>query len=111
MERASCGKVRPILVPLSRLFAPGTWYVFLVRDDTHPAILSRMIEGYRRMTPAEKLARCGDLSTAVRQLAAARIRAEHPEASERDIVIRVARLLYPVDLISRASSLEPPRER
>jgi hypothetical protein len=65
-----------------------------------------MIEGYRRMTPAEKLARCGDLSMAVRQLAAARVRSEQPEANERDVLIRVASLLYPADLLKRAMERE-----
>ncbi len=90
----------------SRSFARARATLASVRDDTHPAILSRMIEGYRRMTPAQKLARCGDMSTAVRQLAAARIRAEHPEASERDVLLRVAALLYPSDLLSRAVGSE-----
>jgi hypothetical protein len=65
-----------------------------------------MVEGYRRMTPAQKLARCGDLSSAVRQLAATRVRAEHPEASEREVVLRVAALLYPADLMKRAVGWE-----
>lgn len=78
-----------------------------MRDDTHPAILALMLEGYRRMTPAQKLARCGDLSTAVRQLAAARIRAEHPEADEREVLLRVASLLYPADLMERAAGWKP----
>lgn len=68
-----------------------------------------MLEGYRRMTPAEKLARCGDLSSAVRQLSAARIRSEHPGADEREVTRRVAALLYPAELLDRA--LGPARER
>ncbi|MGO8996972.1 MAG: hypothetical protein ACLQVI_26960 [Polyangiaceae bacterium] len=80
-------------------------------DDTHPTIAKMMIEGYRRMTPAEKLARCGDLSSAVRQLSAARIRAEHPGAGEREIGLRVAALLYPAELMERAFGWVPERAR
>ncbi len=80
-------------------------------DDTHPAIAKMLVEGYRRMSPAEKLARCGDLSASVRQLAAARIRAEHPRADEREVQLRVASLLYPADLLRRAVGWEPDRPR
>jgi hypothetical protein len=50
------------------------------------------------------------LSSAVRQLAAARIRREHPGADEREIRIRVAALLYPSDLLKRAVGWEPGAE-
>jgi hypothetical protein len=79
-------------------------------NDTHPTVERMMLEGYRRMTPAEKLARCGDLSSTVRQLAAARIRREHPDADDREIRIRVAALLYPADLLKRAVGWEPATE-
>jgi hypothetical protein len=80
-------------------------------DDTHPAVAKMIIDGYRRMTPAEKLARCGDLSSAVRQLSAARIRAEHPEADEREVRVRVAALLYPAELLRRAVGWVPEQAR
>ena len=76
-------------------------------DDTHPTIAKMMVDGYRRMLPAEKLARCGDLSSAVRQLSAARIRAEHPGADEREVRLRVAALLYPAELMKRALGWVP----
>jgi hypothetical protein len=73
-----------------------------VIDDTHPTIARMILDGYRRMTPAEKLARCADLSLAVRQLAAARIRTEHPQADDHEVRLRVAALLYPPELMMRA---------
>jgi hypothetical protein len=82
-----------------------------VRDDTHPTIARKIIEGYRRMTPAEKLARCGELSSAVRQLSAARIRQEHPGADDREVRVRVAALLYPAELLERAVGWHPERAR
>jgi hypothetical protein len=78
-------------------------------DDTHPTIAKMILDGYRRMTPAEKLARCGDLSLAVRQLSAARIRMEHPDADDHEIRLRVAALLYPRELVSRAFGWTPER--
>jgi hypothetical protein len=82
-----------------------------VIDDTHPTVAKMIIDGYRRMTPAEKLARCGDLSSAVRQLSAARIRAERPEANEREVQLRVAALLYPAELLKRAFGWAPEQAR
>jgi hypothetical protein len=80
-------------------------------NDTHPAIAAMILDGYRRMTPAEKLARCADLSTSVRQLAAARIRAENPGLTEREVLWRVAALLYPPELLERAARWEAERRR
>jgi hypothetical protein len=82
-----------------------------VRGDTHPTIFKKIVEGYRRMTPAEKLARCGDLSSAVRQLSAARIRQEHPDADDREVRVRVAALLYPAELLERAVGWRSERVR
>ena len=45
-------------------------------SDTPPEIEEILIEGYRRMTPAERLLRAFDMSKAVQQLALARIRAQ-----------------------------------
>lgn len=78
-----------------------------MKDDTHPAIAKMIMDGYRRMTPAEKLARCGDLSSAVRQLSAARIRREYPDADDREVRLRVAALLYPRELLMRAFGWAP----
>jgi hypothetical protein len=75
--------------------------------DTHPRIERMIIEGYRRMTPAQKLARVFDLSLAVRQLSAARIRNEHPELDERTVQERVAELCYGPDLVRRALGRPP----
>ena len=50
----------------------------LFSRDTRPEVVGVLLDGYRRMTPAEKLARVADLSAASRQMAAARIRQQHP---------------------------------
>jgi DNA-directed RNA polymerase subunit L len=47
----------------------------------------------------------------VRQLSAARIRAEHPEADEREVRVRVAALLYPAELMRRALDRVPEQAR
>jgi hypothetical protein len=53
-------------------------------NDTHPAIEAILIEGYRRMTPAQKLRRVEDLTRTVRQLALQDIRRRYPHADERN---------------------------
>jgi hypothetical protein len=45
---------------------------------------------YRRMTPAEKWARVGELIRAAREFALAGLRRTHPSASERELRLRLA---------------------
>ena len=67
-------------------------------NDTHPDVERLQLEGWRRMSPAEKLLRVADLNAAVRQLAEARIRAEHPDFSDEDVKLELARLWLPPEL-------------
>ena len=61
--------------------------------DTDPDVEERMLEGYRRMTPLEKLQRVFELNRAVEQLALARIREWYgPNLSEREEQLRLAAL-------------------
>jgi hypothetical protein len=61
-------------------------------DDTRPEVRQLLTEGYRRMTPAEKLARVRSLTIGVQQLALAGIRARHPGISDREARLRLASL-------------------
>jgi hypothetical protein len=62
-------------------------------SDTPLALERVLIEGYRRMTPGEKLERVVALNRAVEHLARARIRAQYGEnLSEREIRLRLAAL-------------------
>ena len=76
-------------------------------DDTHPTIRSMIIEGYRRMTPAEKFRRVEELNEAVLQLAAARIRADHPGLGDRELRLRVASLWLDRATMVRAFGWDP----
>lgn len=61
--------------------------------DTPPDIEEIVLEGYRRMTPAQKLRRVVELGVAVQTMAAARIRDRYgPEISERELRLRLAAL-------------------
>ncbi len=61
-----------------------------VPDDTHPAIHALLIEGYRKMSPAQKLERVRLLNHAVQQLALMDIQRRHPNADEREQALRLA---------------------
>lgn len=76
-------------------------------DDTHPEIERQMLEGYRRMTGAQKLARVGALTRASRQLALARVREEHPLANLRELQLRVAALRFDRTTMVRAFGWDP----
>lgn len=58
--------------------------------DTAPEVECLQVEGWRRMSPAEKAALVSGLSRAVDAMAWAGARHRHPGASERELFLRVA---------------------
>ena len=58
--------------------------------DTPPEIEAILIEGYRRMSPAEKLERVRQLTMAVQELALLDVLRRHPDATPREQALRVA---------------------
>ena len=71
-------------------------------DDTHPAIKALLIDGYRKMSPAEKIDRIRSLTLAVQKLALADIRRRHPEADAREQSLRLASRWIEPALMARA---------
>ena len=71
-------------------------------NDTHPKIEALLIEGYRRMSPAQKLERVRALTRAVQELALLDVRRRHPDADEREQVLRVASRWIDPELMVRA---------
>ncbi|MFQ5568619.1 MAG: hypothetical protein ACE5G0_03025 [Rhodothermales bacterium] len=62
-------------------------------EDTSPAAEQVLIEGYRAMSPRQKLQRVVALNRALEQLATARLRARYGEAMpERERRLRLAAL-------------------
>jgi len=79
--------------------------------DTSPEIEALLIEAYRRMSPAEKLAKVCDLNRTVRLLAEARLRATYgPEISEREVRLRLASLTVDRETMIRAFGWDPEVE-
>lgn len=59
-------------------------------NDTHPKIEAILLEGYRKMSPAQKLERVRMLTRAVQELALLDVRRRHPNADAREQALRVA---------------------
>lgn len=74
----------------------------LLADDTSPDVEARQIEAWRRMSPAEKLDLVSSLSMMTFDLALAGVRRRHPEASDREVFLRLAIVNLGRDLAARA---------
>ena len=73
-----------------------------LRTDTHPAIEAFIIDGYRRMTPAQKLERVAALTRTVQLCALADIRRRHPNATVQEQSLRLASRWLEPDLMRKA---------
>lgn len=71
-------------------------------NDTAPDIERLQIEGWRRMTPAEKARTVTALTRATIDMTKAGIRDRHPEESEDQRRIRLAEILFGRELAHRA---------
>lgn len=71
-------------------------------NDRHPKIEAFLIEGYRKMTPSQKLERVRALTRAVQELALLDVLRRHPDADEREQALRVASRWLEPELMVRA---------
>ncbi len=76
-------------------------------SDTHPTAERIRFEIFRRMSAREKYRIVASLNETTRQLAGQRIRARHPEASEREIFLRLVSTWLGRDLMIRAYGVDP----
>jgi hypothetical protein len=79
-------------------------------EDTSPEIEEIIIEGYRRMSAAQKLQIMQDLQSAARLLALGEIRRQHPQASERELQLRLASRWLEPELMRKAFGWNPDVE-
>ena len=82
----------------------------MLPTDTRPEVERILIEGYRRMSAAQKLGQVQSLSMTVRQLALADIRRRHPEAGEREQLLRLASRSMDAALLLKAFGWDPDVE-
>ena len=78
-------------------------------NDTHPKIHALMIEGYRKMSPSQKLACVWSMLRAGRDLAFLDVRRRHPDADAREQELRVASRFIEPDLMQQAFGWDPRR--
>lgn len=79
--------------------------------DTPPDIEEMVLEGYRRMTPQEKLALVIDLNRAAQAMAALRIRAQYgPDLPERELRLRLAALWLDRETMVKVFGWDPEVE-
>ena len=81
---------------------PSALMIVASIDDTDPAIKALLIEGYRRMSPSQKMERVRALTRAVQELALADIRPRHPDVDDRERALRLASRWIEPDLMVRA---------
>jgi len=76
--------------------------------DTPPEIEEILLEGYRRMTPMEKLYQVFELNRMAQQMAAMRIEAQYgPNLSERELRLRLAALWLDRETMIAAFDWDP----
>ena len=75
--------------------------------DTSPEVEERVLARWRSMSPAEKLVEIDDLHRSVEGVARMGIRMRHPEADERELVMRLAALKYGRALVLEAFGWDP----
>ena len=81
-----------------------------MNDDTSPEIKRRVIEHYRAMSIPERWQRVAELNRVVEAFAAADVRRRYPDATEREVRLRVASRRVPADLMRRALGWDPNKE-
>ena len=78
------------------------------KSDTPREVERLLVQGYRRMTPKEKLERVGQLNQSIRTLALAGIRQRHGAAlSERELQLRLAALSIDRETMIQAFGWDP----
>jgi hypothetical protein len=77
-------------------------------SDTAPAVEQLVLEGYRRMSPAEKLGRVVALNHALDQLATARLRARYgSQLSDQELRLRLAALRLDASVMADVFGWDP----
>ncbi len=79
-------------------------------EDTPIEVERIQVEILRRMTPAQKMERMVSLNRSVRSIAQASVRRKYPNASAREVTMRVASRWLPAELMVKAFGWDPRAE-
>lgn len=66
-----------------------------------------LIDGYRKITPQQKIKRVNELNKSIQQLALARIRRQYGEISERERRLRLASLWLDREIMIKVFGWDP----
>lgn len=80
------------------------------KSDTHPAMESILIEGYRKMSPAKRLKMAWEMSDTIRALAKAGILKRHPGISDEELRKRMGALFLGRELSIKVNGWDPEKE-
>ncbi|MBN2435637.1 MAG: hypothetical protein JXK07_10270 [Spirochaetes bacterium] len=75
--------------------------------DTPLEIQKILIDGYRKMTPQQKIKRVNELNKSIQQLALARIRCQYGEIPEREQRLRLASLWLDREIMIKVFGWDP----
>ena len=78
-------------------------------NDTHPSTEALLVEGYRKMTPMQKLQRVKALTLAIQELALLDVRRRYPDADVTEQNLRVASRWISRELMLRAFGWDTQR--
>jgi hypothetical protein len=79
-----------------------------ISSDTPAGVEQVLIEGYRKMSPGDKLQRVSALNRALDQLARARLRAQYgAELPERELRLRLAALRLDTEVMVNVFGWDP----
>ena len=78
--------------------------------DTSPEVEARQVEIWRTMTPKQKLDIVADLNRDVQRMADAGVRMRYPDATDREVFLRVAALRNGRELSIAAYGWDPAFE-
>ena len=79
-------------------------------DDTSPEVERFLRGAYRRMTTGQKIARVRALNQVTLNLALADIRRHHPNASQREILLRLAVRRYGANFVRERLGWDADKE-
>lgn len=81
-----------------------------ISDDTSPEVKKILIEGFRKMSPQQKMQCVAELNKTVQQLALARIQKQYGELPEREKRLRLASLWLDRDTMIRVFNWDPKQK-
>jgi hypothetical protein len=76
-------------------------------NDTDKKVQALLIEGYKRMSEAERLQKVCELNRLLVKLMEAEVRQRYPDADEWEIRLRVASRWLPPELMRKAFGWNP----